>query len=552
MRIIPLTIALLLCANLCSANDWACFRGNPQRTGYTAERTGIPSGNPLWRFGPAGSFISSPSVVNGVLYIGSRDSTIYALDAKTGTLIWKKKVFGWVDSSPLLFGDSLVVGCRDERIYVINKNTGDVMSELLAGLQLSSPVALDDGSILSLIGHPLNSFSKLNSNGFSNSWSLFFTQPMYSSPAVLGTMTAFGGNDGMLYGVDLSSQGIRWSLRTEGTAYLSTPAISENLVFFAPGDFDRNVYAVWLSDGALFWKSGGNAALAKTRAQTAAMVPSQILSGLKRMSPMQRSKWLEYYQNQGAPFASMLNLAKKTGASGTPDFVPSDNDIRTSSVAVEQERAFVIQRELGFTNNIDLDPISRYTLLALNKSTGNEVWRFTDYRNAIILGYNSSPVIAGSMVFFGWGGGLAYALDSRNGTVLWRDTLQGDIVSSPAVASGKLFMATINGYLYAFNLTSTAPGFDFQTSTYCYPNPARGNVSHIQVFVAKAATLEMTIFNAAEKPVVKVVRAFFAGEKHAVDWDLLKVANGVYFALIKVKYADGTSDKKVIKVAVLK
>jgi hypothetical protein len=113
-------------------------------------------------------------------------------------------------------------------------------------------------------------------------------------------------------------------------------------------------------------------------------------------------------------------------------------------------------------------------------------------------------------------------------------------------------MATVNGYLYAFNLTSTAPGFDFQTSTYCYPNPARGNVSHIQVFVARAATMKMTIFNAAEKPVVKVTRAFFAGEKYAVDWDLLRVANGVYFALIKVKYTDGTSESKLLKVAVLR
>jgi outer membrane protein assembly factor BamB len=552
MKIMPLPIALLLCTTLCFANDWPCFRGNPQRTGFTAERTGVPAGNPLWRFGPAGPFISSPSVVNGVLYIGSRDSTIYALDAKTGTLIWKKKVFGWVDSSPLLFGDSLVVGCRDQRIYVINKNTGEVISELPAGLQLSSPVALDDGSILSLIGHPLNSFSKINLSGFNNSWSMVFTQPMYSSPAVLGSMTAFGGNDGMLYGVDLARQSIRWSLGTAGTAYLSTPAISENLVFFAPGDFDRDVYAVWLSDGALFWKSAGDPTLAKTRAQTAAMIPSLLLSSLKGMSPLQRSKWLEYYQHQGAPFASTFNLAKKSTASGTQDFLPSDNDIRTSSIAVDQDKVFVIQRELGFTNNIDLDPISRYTLLALDKSTGNEIWRFTDHKNAIILGYNSSPVIAGGLVFFGWGGGLAYALDSRTGTILWRDTLQGDIVSSPTVASGKLFMATVNGYLYAFALTSTAPGFDFQTSTYCYPNPARGTMSHIQVFVAKAATMEMTIFNAAEKPVIKITRAFFAGEKHAVDWDLLSVANGVYFALIKVKYTDGTSDKKVLKVAVLK
>jgi eukaryotic-like serine/threonine-protein kinase len=551
MKIKPITIALLLCATLCFADDWVCFRGNPQRTGYSAERTGNPSAKPLWRFGPAGAFISSPSVVNGVLYIGSRDSTIYAIDAKTGILIWKKKVFGWVDSSPLLFGDSLVVGCRDEEIYVLDKNNGETIGEIPAGLQLSSPVELDDGSILSLIGHPLNSFSKINLRGIGNSWSLVFTQPMFSSPAVMGAMTAFGGNDGMLYGVDLTARSITWSLKTEGTAYLSTPAISESLVFFAPGDFDRNIYAVWLADGTLFWKSAGNAALAKSRARTAAQIPPQILYNLKRMSPLQRSKWLEYYQRQGAPFAGIINLSKNSTAVGTPDFVPSDNDIRTSSVAVEQDKVFVVQRELGFTNDIDMAPISRYTLLALDKATGNEVWRFTDYRNAIVLGYNSSPVIAGGLVFFGWGEGMLFAANKTDGEIVWRDTLAGDIISSPAISDKKLFIATVNGNLYAFNLTETAPGLTFQTSTYCYPNPARGDVSNIQVFVAENATLDMTLYNSSEKPVLKVSQAIPANEKYVYPWNISKAANGVYFAMIKVKYDSGKTDKKILKIAVL-
>jgi hypothetical protein len=113
----------------------------------------------------------------------------------------------------------------------------------------------------------------------------------------------------------------------------------------------------------------------------------------------------------------------------------------------------------------------------------------------------------------------------------------------------------MNGYLYAFDLSAkpaTAPGTDFKSSTYCYPNPARDRVSHIQIYVDKPATALMTIYNNAEKPVFQLTRQLKAGEKYTYNWNLSQVANGVYFALVKVQYADGSSDKKVLKVAVLK
>ena len=41
-------------------------------------------GAPLWKY-PTGSIIqSSPAVANGMVYIGSADNNLYALDAATG------------------------------------------------------------------------------------------------------------------------------------------------------------------------------------------------------------------------------------------------------------------------------------------------------------------------------------------------------------------------------------------------------------------------------------------------------------------------------------
>ena len=45
------------------------------------------SGTLLWSY--PGGWVSSPAVVNGVVYIGSSDNNVYALDASTGVQLWK-------------------------------------------------------------------------------------------------------------------------------------------------------------------------------------------------------------------------------------------------------------------------------------------------------------------------------------------------------------------------------------------------------------------------------------------------------------------------------
>src|SRR5579871_6060192 len=43
-----------------------------------------------WKYttGPYPGVVSSPAVVNGVVYVGSEDKNVYALDANTGTKLW--------------------------------------------------------------------------------------------------------------------------------------------------------------------------------------------------------------------------------------------------------------------------------------------------------------------------------------------------------------------------------------------------------------------------------------------------------------------------------
>ena len=46
-------------------------------------------GHLKWKYSTSDNVESSPSVKNGVVYFGSKDSSFLAIDALTGKLIWK-------------------------------------------------------------------------------------------------------------------------------------------------------------------------------------------------------------------------------------------------------------------------------------------------------------------------------------------------------------------------------------------------------------------------------------------------------------------------------
>jgi hypothetical protein len=85
------------------------FRANPARTGV------FPSNGPTrlnelaWKFKIGGWVNPSPAVVDGVVYVGSDDGRLYALDAATGQEKWSFKTYGEVYSSPAVAGGMVYV-----------------------------------------------------------------------------------------------------------------------------------------------------------------------------------------------------------------------------------------------------------------------------------------------------------------------------------------------------------------------------------------------------------------------------------------------------------
>ena len=79
--------------------------------------------------------VSSPALSdNGtVVFCGSDDSFVYAIDSASGALKWKLKTGGAVDSSPAVYGSILYVGSNDKKLYAVDVVTGKKRWEFTTG-----------------------------------------------------------------------------------------------------------------------------------------------------------------------------------------------------------------------------------------------------------------------------------------------------------------------------------------------------------------------------------------------------------------------------------
>jgi outer membrane protein assembly factor BamB len=99
------------------------FHHDLVHTGYSTS-TAPSTNQTLWNYTTVGSVESSPAVAGGVVYVGSDDDHVYALNATTGKQVWNYTTGSWVFSSPAVAGGVVYVGSNDHHVYALNAITG--------------------------------------------------------------------------------------------------------------------------------------------------------------------------------------------------------------------------------------------------------------------------------------------------------------------------------------------------------------------------------------------------------------------------------------------
>ncbi|MER7200154.1 serine/threonine protein kinase [Streptomyces sp. CB01635] len=316
-----------------------------------------------WRQ-PIGRLInSSPTVVDGVVYVGSDDNKMHALDARTGNPKWTYATGGNVDSLPTVVDGVVYFGSDDGSVYAVDAGTGNRAWAFPASIN-HNPVdespAVAEGIVY--IGSS-NHVHALDATTGAVKWD--FERPGtdwgFSSAAVVDGVVYFGGATNV-YALDAATGKQKWASNPGTDRGFSSPVVTDGIVYTGNR---KDVYALDAATGKQKW--------AFTIDSDFFSLPA-VVDGVV------------YFGSNNSVYA----LDAATGA---------EKWIFTTGGSVQQPP--VVVEGVLYVGSYDKN------MYALDAATGKQRWAFTTGG-----GVSATPAVAERVVYVGSADGNMYALDA--------------------------------------------------------------------------------------------------------------------------------------------
>lgn len=100
-----------------------------------------------WAFTTSGMVRSSPTVVDGIVYFGSDDGGLYAVDARSGEKRWSFTTGRKVRSSPAVVDGVVYVGSDNGKLHAVDADTGRERWSFHTKARLRSSPAMANGIV---------------------------------------------------------------------------------------------------------------------------------------------------------------------------------------------------------------------------------------------------------------------------------------------------------------------------------------------------------------------------------------------------------------------
>ncbi|MFH7000323.1 PQQ-binding-like beta-propeller repeat protein [Flavobacterium sp. FlaQc-57] len=437
-------ILILLSVNLFFNNSAFSQKDNSKIINAFSDRVFIgkgyqPLGSLKWKYKTDGKIFSSPITKNGVVYIGSEDGFLSAIEEKSGNLKWKFKTNGAIHSSPSIYENIVYFGSFDGNYYAVNTLTGKLLWKFKTGGE-----------------HWLGEIGlwgmKPETQYMEDLWDFYLSSPVVYENGKLASVV-FGSSDGNIYSVDAQTGDLKWKFKTNGPVH-GTPAVDKNKIYV--GGWDATLYALNAENGKPIWQF-----------QTGTQI------GFK-----------------GIQSSVAVSDGKVYFGAREPFFFALDSETGKLIWKYNAENSWILSSAVIKDNIVYVGTSDTFALLALDAKTGAEKYRFKT--NGWVY---SSPAIAGNTIYFGDFTGNFFSLDllsngkksnfisTENRKQFASSTLKNDlldfgyiaqnadlsvydnnkkvmdqfyklgaILSSPFINNNTIYFGSADGYLYAYNL----------------------------------------------------------------------------------------------------
>jgi outer membrane protein assembly factor BamB len=365
------------------------FRGGPEHSGVYPGGGVDGFAGVKWRFQTAGAVRASPTVADVVVFVGSTDGRLYALDAALGEELWHFEGDSPVVSTAAVAGSLVFYGDRAGVLRALDRTNGTLRWALPTGPDMPLPWG-------------------------NEGWD-YYT----SSPTVLEGVVLFGSRDGHLYAVEAENGNELWRYRTEGQIWAS-PAVADGTVFV--GSADGSLHAVDLVSGEPRWRYD-------TEGRSHVSADFGFDRRTIQSSPAVADGRVFFGSRDGFLYA----VEAETGSLAWR----FDHEVSwcVTSPAVDGGVVYAGSSDGLFAQAVDAQ-------------SGEELWRApTEFR------VFASPALSGETVLVADHAGVLFALDRRTGSERWRFRAGQAIQSSPVVANGTVYVGGDDGFVYAIDGT---------------------------------------------------------------------------------------------------
>jgi outer membrane protein assembly factor BamB len=203
---------------------------------------------PIWTFTCADDVRGTARYARGIVYFGSYDHHLYAVNAESGKLVWKYQTDGGIVSCPAVLDDFVFVGSEDNRLHVISARSGSLLWTYYTNGPVRSSPFVAHGHIF--IGSDDMSLHAININGGRGIWQVETMAEIRSTPFVTQDEIYAGNESGEFYCMDFRG-GIKWRYKAK-RAITSSPTVTDGLVIFC--SLDAHIYALDAKSGYLVWR----------------------------------------------------------------------------------------------------------------------------------------------------------------------------------------------------------------------------------------------------------------------------------------------------------
>lgn len=228
------------------------------------------SGREIWRFASGARIRTTPAVAGDSVLFGNSAGIFYALDARDGAVRWRFETAGHtlgaaevgfdrrqIYSSPAVHEGVVYFGSRDAGLYALDLETGQQRWRSNDGTSawvISSP-AVAGGRVYSARSSS-TLVRALDAADGSEIWRVATEAAVFASPVLAGETLYVANGAGLVLALNARDGSERWRHRTGGGVW-ATPLVADGRLYV--GSDDGFVYAFEHTDGgpprrAVYWE----------------------------------------------------------------------------------------------------------------------------------------------------------------------------------------------------------------------------------------------------------------------------------------------------------